>query len=39
MVSFQPARDTAGLYHALRAEVKGRPELQVRTRAGYWQIQ
>ncbi len=36
IVSFQPKQDTAGLFHTLTAAVKGRPELQVRTRAGYW---
>jgi VWFA-related protein len=39
IVSFQPKWDTPGLYHSIRAEVKGRPELHVRTRAGYWQTQ
>jgi VWFA-related protein len=39
IVTFQPKADAAGLYHTLRAEVKGRPELQARTRAGYWSVQ
>jgi VWFA-related protein len=39
IVTFQPKTDTAGLFHPLRAEVKGRPELQVRTRSGYWSVQ
>ena len=39
IVTFQPKPDAAGLYHTLRAEVKGRPELQARTRAGYWSVQ
>jgi VWFA-related protein len=39
IVSFEPKLDTAGLFHTIRAEVRGRPELQVRTRAGYWRIQ
>ena len=38
-VSFQPKPDTPGLYHPLRAEVRGRAELLVRTRAGYWSAQ
>jgi VWFA-related protein len=38
IVSFQPKPDTAGLYHGIRAEVKDRPELRVRTRAGYWSV-
>jgi VWFA-related protein len=36
IVTFQPKPDAPGVYHSLRAEVKGRPELHVRTRAGYW---
>ena len=39
IVSFQPKPDAAGLYHTLRAEVNGRPDLVVRTRAGYWSVQ
>ncbi len=39
IVTFQPKPDAAGLFHVLRAEVKGRPQLQARTRAGYWSIQ
>lgn len=39
IVSFQPKGDAAGLYHTIRAEVKDRPELQARTRAGYWSVQ
>jgi len=39
VVTFQPRPDAAGLYHALRVEVKDRPELQARTRAGYWSVQ
>ncbi|HLY20176.1 MAG TPA: VWA domain-containing protein [Bryobacteraceae bacterium] len=38
IVSFQPKPDAAGLYHSIRAEVKGRPDLVVRTRAGYWSV-
>jgi hypothetical protein len=38
IISFQPKLDTPGLFHTIRAEVSGRPELQVRTRAGYWRI-
>jgi hypothetical protein len=36
IVTFQPKPDEPGVFHALRAEVKGRSELHVRTRAGYW---
>ncbi|HTS62959.1 MAG TPA: VWA domain-containing protein [Candidatus Acidoferrales bacterium] len=39
IVSFQPPRGEPGLYHAIRIEVKDRPELVVRTRAGYWSAQ
>jgi hypothetical protein len=39
LVSFQPdANSTAG-FHAIRVEVKGRPELVVRARAGYWKTE
>jgi len=38
IVTFQPKSDTAGLFHPMRAEVKGRPDLQVRTRSGYWSV-
>jgi len=39
LVSFQPQPSAAGQYHAIRIEVKGRPELNARTRAGYWTVQ
>jgi hypothetical protein len=39
IVTFQPKLDTVGLFHRLRAEVKGRPDLQVRTRSGYWGVE
>ena len=39
IVTFQPKLDEPGAYHSLRAEVKGKPEFQVRTRAGYWRVQ
>jgi VWFA-related protein len=38
MVSFEPKPDEPGMFHALRVEVKGRPELKVRTRTGYWSV-
>jgi VWFA-related protein len=38
IVTFQPKTDQSGLFHPLRAEVKGRPELQARTRSGYWSL-
>ena len=36
LLSFQPDANTAAGFHKIRVEVKGRPELVVRTRAGYW---
>ena len=39
LVSFQPPNSEPGQYHAIRIEVKDRPELVVRTRAGYWSVQ
>ena len=38
IVSFAPKPDAPGVFHYLRAEVKGRPELKVRTRTGYWSV-
>ena len=39
ILSFQPAPSEPGKFHSIRVEVKGRPELQARTRAGYWTVQ
>jgi len=39
MVSFQPRPSPPGRFHSIRIEVKGKPELQARTRAGYWPLQ
>ncbi len=39
IASFAPKPDTAGVFHPLRAEVKARPDLTVRTRTGYWSVQ
>ncbi|HLK68949.1 MAG TPA: VWA domain-containing protein [Bryobacteraceae bacterium] len=39
ILTYQPLTGAAGVFHPLRVEVKGRPELQVRTRAGYWTVQ
>ena len=36
IVSFTPPAAKPGEYHVIRIEVKGRPELRARTRAGYW---
>jgi hypothetical protein len=38
-VSFQPPPATEAGFHTIRVVVKGRPELNVRTRAGYWSVQ
>jgi VWFA-related protein len=38
IVTFEPKTDVAGVFHALSAEVKGKPELKVRTRTGYWSV-
>lgn len=38
IVAFEPKADEPGIFHTLRAEVKGRPELKVRTRTGYWSV-
>jgi len=38
IVSFTPRPGKPGEYHAIRIEVKGRPELTARTRAGYWPL-
>ncbi len=38
IVSFAPKSDAPGVFHYLRAEVKGRPDLKVRTRTGYWSV-
>ena len=36
ILSFSPKTADPGRFHALRISVKGRPELRVKTRAGYW---
>lgn len=38
IVSFEPKSGEPGIFHPLRAEVRGRPDLQVRTRTGYWTV-
>ena len=38
ILTFQPAPSVPGQFHSIRVEVKGRPDLRVRTRAGYWTI-
>jgi hypothetical protein len=36
MLSFEPKGDEPGKFHAIRVVVKNRPDLQAKTRAGYW---
>jgi hypothetical protein len=38
ILSFVPAKSEPGEFHKLRVAVRSRPELQTRTRAGYWAI-
>ena len=39
ILSFEPKRSEPGNFHAIRVEVKNRPELQAKTREGYWALQ
>jgi VWFA-related protein len=39
ILSFEPKGGEPGKFHAIRAAVKDRPELQVKTREGYWALQ
>ena len=39
IVNFQPKPDEAGVFHRIRVEVRGRPELRVRAREGYWGVE
>jgi len=39
ILTFVPAGGDPGLFHKIRVEVKGRPDLKVKTREGYWSIQ
>ena len=39
VLSFEPQGGEAGQYHTIRVAVKGRPELQVKTREGYWALE
>ena len=38
ILSFEPKGGEAGQFHAIRVAVKGRPELQAKTREGYWVV-
>jgi hypothetical protein len=39
ILSFEAPGGEAGRYHAIHVVVKGRPELQVKTREGYWAVE
>jgi VWFA-related protein len=39
ILNFEPKGNEPGKFHTIRVEVKGRPELQVKTRQGYWSLQ
>ena len=39
ILSFEPKGGEPGKFHAIRVAVKNRPELQVKTREGYWALQ
>ena len=39
LLSFEPKGDEPGRFHTIRVVVRNRPELQARTRAGYWSLQ
>lgn len=38
ILSYQPPSGEPGEFHAIRVEVRGRPELRAKTRAGYWAV-
>jgi VWFA-related protein len=39
ILTFQPTSGEPGQFHAVRVVVKSRPELQAKTRQGYWVVQ
>ena len=39
ILSFQPKGGDAGKFHAIRVAVKNQPELQAKTRDGYWALE
>ncbi len=39
ILSFEPQVGAPGKYHAIRVVVKNRPEVQVKTREGYWAVE
>ena len=38
ILSFEPKGGEPGKFHAIRVAVKGRPELEAKTREGYWAL-
>ena len=39
ILTFSPLPGQPGLFHKITVQVKGRPDLKVKTREGYWAIQ
>jgi hypothetical protein len=39
ILTFSPAAGQPGQFHTIRVQVKDRPDLNVRTREGYWAVQ
>jgi hypothetical protein len=39
ILTFQPKGGEPGQYHTIRIEVKDRPDLQAKTREGYWTLE
>jgi hypothetical protein len=39
ILSFEPKGGEPGQFHAIRVAVKDRPDLQAKTREGYWALQ
>ncbi len=39
ILTFEPRGGEPGKFHSIRVVVKGRPDLQVKTREGYWAVQ
>lgn len=39
ILSFEPRNTESGQFHAIKIEVRGQPNLQIKTRAGYWAVQ
>jgi len=39
ILSFEPKGAEPGKFHVIRVAVKNRPELQAKTREGYWALQ